>query len=125
MGKVKVLVLVADRNQLVADALVAAFVEVTAVDSRTATTLGEALVTAQATRPDLVLVDAWIAPSSVEDIVRQLKEVSPQSSVYVVASQIDAAFERRVKSAGGNGSCIKESVPDAARMMLAGLGACR
>src|ERR1051326_8937086 len=98
-----------------------AFLEVANVDVRIATSLGEALLTTQRMRPDLVLVDVWIGRSGVEDLVRQLKECAPDARVFVMASHIDAGFEQRALRGGAAGCCVKLQVPGAVTAMLQAL----
>jgi DNA-binding NarL/FixJ family response regulator len=112
------LVLVADRNRLVAEALMDAFLEVADVDVKVATSLGEAQLTTQRMRPDLVLVDVWMVRSGVEDLVRQLKECAPDARVFVMASHIDAGLEQRALRAGAAGCLVKLQVPGAVTAML-------
>jgi DNA-binding NarL/FixJ family response regulator len=122
MAKATTLILVADRNRLVAEALMDAFLEVVDVDCTIATSLAKAMLAAQLRQPALVLIDAWISRTGVEDLVRQIKECAPQSQVFVMASRVEPAFEQRAVGAGAAGCCEKESVPRNAKAMLATLG---
>src|ERR1700751_5913033 len=110
--------LIADRNRLGAEALMDAFLEVAAVDCTIATSLAKALLAAQLKQPELVLVDAWIARSDVEHVVRQLKECAPRSKVFVMASDVDAGFQRRALRGGAHSCHEKDKVPAAAQGML-------
>ena len=112
-------VLIADRNQLVAEALVDAFLDVAEVDARIVTSLPKALLTAQLQQPDLVLVDAWIGRTEVEEVVRQIKSCTPGARLFVMASRVEKDFERRARQAGADGCCETEEVPGNARAMLA------
>ena len=119
MTEPRTVVLIADRNQLVAEALVDPFLDVAEVDARIVTSLAKALLTAQLQQPDLVLVDAWIGRTEVEELVRQIKSCTPGARVFVMASKVEKAFERRAKQAGADGCCETEKVPSNARAMLA------
>lgn len=122
MARVRTLILVADRNRLVAEALMDAFLEIVEADVRIATSLGRAILTAQQTQPDLVLVDAWMGRARIEDVVRQLTECAPDSIVFVMATRCDSALTQRVRLAGAGGCCEKETVPDKVKAMLELLG---
>lgn len=112
----------ADRNRLVAEALVDAFLEVADIDGRIATSLAETLQATRRIQPDLILVDAWLDGTTLEPLVRELQECSPGARIYVMASTCDPALEHRATRAGAAGTFEKENVPDAVRSMLATLG---
>ena len=118
MARHTTVLLVADSNRLVAEALMDAFLEVAEVECSIATSLAKALLAAQLKQPDLVLVDAWIGRSDIEHIVHDIKACAPQSAVFVTASSVDPAFARRVKKAGAHGCYEKDKVPAAASAML-------
>lgn len=111
----------ADRNRLVAEALVDAFLEIADIDVRIASSLGEALHVARHAQPDLILVDAWLEGAAVEPLVHELNERSPGARVYVMASNCDVALERRATGAGAAGVFEKQDVPSAVSSMLATL----
>ena len=123
MARVRALILVADPNVLVAEALRDAFLELIDADVLIAASLSQALPTVQQTPPDLVLIDAWIGTSGIEHVVRQIKECSPGSRVFVMASCCDSALKRRARLAGAAGCFEKETVPERVAAMLESLGA--
>jgi DNA-binding NarL/FixJ family response regulator len=105
-------ILVADRHQLVGEAIRDVFREITGEDRvSTAYTLAAALVMAQRTGPGLILVDIWLGGHSLEDTVRQLKECSPRAEIIVTASRVDADLQRRALQAGAMGCIEKELIP--------------
>jgi DNA-binding NarL/FixJ family response regulator len=122
MARVRALILVADRNELVAEALRDAFLELIDADVQIATSLGQAILTVQRIPPDLVLVDAWISNSGIKHVVRQIKECSPDSKVFVMASHCDSALEQRARLVGATACYEKETVPGRVGAMLASLG---
>lgn len=115
MGTERIRILVAERSQLLGEALGAAFSEVNrAVDVSVAHGLVDALDVARRTSPDLVLMDAWLGRVSVEDSLRQIKECSPRSRIVVTSSHPDADLRRRVLKAGAMDHIVKDFVPSKA-----------
>lgn len=111
-------ILVADRNVLVVEALHDLFVELDGgTPVVTAGSLAETLAIAQRAHPELIVLDAWIGVD-VDSAVRQVLECSPRSAVFVMATNCDEEFERRMRRAGAAGAFEKEKMPAVARSIL-------
>lgn len=109
----------ADRNELVAEALKDMFEELDGgLQVQVANRLSDAIAIATRDQPELVVLDAWIGISDAEHAVRQILECSPGSSVFVMASTVDPELERRVRRAGAIGCCEKERLPASAGEIL-------
>lgn len=112
MGEARIRILVAERNQLLGEALGAVFSDMNrAIDISVAAGLASALDMTRRTAPDLVLMDAWLGRVSVEDTMRQIKECSPRSRIVVTSSHPDADLRRRVLKAGAMDHVVKDMVP--------------
>jgi DNA-binding NarL/FixJ family response regulator len=126
MGARRFRILVAERNRMMAEAIRDVFVEATGDDQVSiANSLAAALLLAQRTTPDLMVLDIWLGGRSLEDALRQLKECSPRSVIIVAASHVDADLERRVLQAAGMGCVEKERLPAMAAGIIERLGAAR
>jgi DNA-binding NarL/FixJ family response regulator len=111
-------ILVADRNVLVVEALQDLFVELGGGTTvMTAGGLAETLAMAQRAQPELIVLDAWIGADA-DSAVRQVLECSPHSAVFVMATDCDEDFERRMRRAGAAGSFEKERMPAVATAIL-------
>ncbi|HET9410472.1 MAG TPA: hypothetical protein VFO75_01190 [Candidatus Dormibacteraeota bacterium] len=111
-------ILIADRNALVLEALEDLFVELDGdVSVLTAGSLIETLEIARREEPELIVIDAWMGVDS-DKAVRQVLECSPRSALFVMATNCDEEFERRMRQAGATGSCEKEEMPAGARHIL-------
>jgi DNA-binding NarL/FixJ family response regulator len=114
----RIQILVADRNVLVVEALLDLFVELNGgTPVLTAGTLQETLTIAQHEQPELIVIDAWIGADA-DQTIRDVVERSPRSAVFVMATNCDSQFERRMIRAGATGCCEKEAVPARARSIL-------
>ena len=111
-------VLIADRNALVVEALEDLFVELNGGTTvLTAGSLRETLEIARREEPELIVMDAWMGTEA-DQAVRQVLECSPRSAVFVMATNCDEEFERRMRRAGATGACEKEEMPAGARHIL-------
>jgi DNA-binding NarL/FixJ family response regulator len=72
-----------------------------------ATTCGEALVMAKSVKPDLALVDLTLPDGDGLDLIRQLKEISPDCGVLVFSMQCELRFGPRALKAGARGYLMK------------------
>jgi len=90
----------------------------------TAGGLAEALAVAQRAQPELIVLDAWIGADA-DSAVRQVLECSPDSAVFVMATDCDEVFEQRMRRAGAAGSFEKERMPAVAPSILDAVGARR
>ncbi len=114
----RIQILIADRNVLVVEALVDLFVELDGgAPVLTAGSLQETLTIARRERPELIMIDAWIGADA-DEAIRQVVERSPTSAVFVMATNCDPDFERRILRAGATGCCEKEAVPARARSIV-------
>lgn len=118
MGGHDVKILVAEGNQLLAEAIGDLFAE--ANDGHpvlTARNVREAVEVARREAPDLVVIDHWIGRDNVEGAVRALLVESPRSSVFVMTTRVDEAMSRRIRSIGAG--CIdKETLHDRAHELV-------
>ena len=48
-----------------------------------------------------------------------MRECSPRSALFVMATNCDEVFERRMRLAGATGACEKEELPAGAHHILA------
>jgi DNA-binding NarL/FixJ family response regulator len=111
-------ILIADRNLLVVEAVEDLFVELNnGTPVLTAGSLQEMLTIAQREQPELIVIDPWIGADA-DQVVREVVEGSPRSTVFVMATNCDQAFERRMVRAGATGCCDKEEIPARARSIL-------
>ena len=111
-------ILIADRNALVVEALEDLFVELAGVNTvLTAASLQETLEIARREQPELIVIDAWMGINAV-DAVRQVLECSPGSALFVMATNCDEEFERRMRRAGATGAWEKEEMPAGAQHIL-------
>lgn len=111
-------ILIADRNALVVEALKDLFVELDGGAAvLTASSLMETVETARREQPDLIVIDAWMGVDA-DKAVRQVLECSPRSAVFVMATNCDGEFGRRMAQAGATGSYEKEEMPAGARHIL-------
>jgi len=111
-------ILVAESNQLLAEAIGDLFAE--ANDGHpvlTARSVPEAVEVARREAPDLVVIDHWIGRDSVEGAVRAVLVESPRSSVFVMTTRVDETMSSRIRSLGA--ACIdKETLHDRARELV-------
>jgi DNA-binding NarL/FixJ family response regulator len=111
-------ILIADRNSLVVEALEDLFVELgDGTTVLTAASFSETLEIARREQPELIVIDAWMGVDA-GDAVRRLLECSPRSALFVMATNCDDEFDRRMRRAGAAGSCEKEQMPAGARDIL-------
>jgi len=111
--------LIADRNALVVEAIQDLFAELDGVMSvLTAASLPETLAIARREQPDLIVINACMGIEA-DDAVRQVLECSPGSVLFVMATNCDDDFERRMRRAGATGAWEKEDMPAGARHILA------
>jgi len=111
-------ILIADRNALVVEAIEDLFADLDgATIVLTAASLLETLEIARREQPDLIVIDAWMGIDAV-DAVRQVLECSPRSALFVMATNCDEEFERRMRRAGATGACEKEEMPTGAHHIL-------
>jgi len=104
-------ILIADRSALVVDAIVDLFVELDGdATVMTAANLMETLEIARREQPELIVSDACMGIDT-DDAVRQVLECSPRSALFVMATNCDDVFERRVRRAGATGAWEKEEMP--------------
>ena len=111
--------LIADRNALVVEAVEDLFVEL-AGDAAvlTAASLVETLEIARREQPDLIVINACMGIEA-DDAVRQVLACSPRSALFVMVTECDEEFERRMRRAGATGAWEKEDMPAGARHILA------
>jgi DNA-binding NarL/FixJ family response regulator len=115
----QVRMLIADRNALMVEAVQDLFVELDGGASvLKAGSLPEALEIARREQPELIVIDAWMGTEA-DDAVRQVLECSPGSALFVMATNCDDEFERRMRGAGATGAWEKEDMPAGARHILA------
>ncbi len=111
-------VLIADRHALVVEALEDLFVELDGgMTVLTAASLLETLQIARREQPELIVIDAWMGVGA-DDAVRQVLECSPRSALFVMATDCDEEFERRMRRSGAAGCFEKEGMPAAAPLIL-------
>lgn len=111
MGQKAVRILVAEANDLLGHAIADVFRETAAgATVHVARTLPDALAYSSFFHCELVVVDAWISHAPVEHLVAQFLAVAPGTVVVVVATLVDADFERRAKAAGAAACIEKEAV---------------
>ena len=72
-----------------------------------AATRGEALELARAVQPALALVDLTLPDGDGLDLIRELKEVSPECGVLVFSMQCELRFGPRALKAGARGYLMK------------------
>jgi len=110
--------LIADRNALVVEAVEDLFMEL-AGDATvlTAASLVETLDIARREQPDLIVINACMGIEA-DDAVRQVLECSPGSALFVMATNCDEEFDRRMRRAGATGAWEKEDMPAGARHIL-------
>jgi len=110
--------LIADRNALVVEAIEDLFAELDGVMTvLTAASLPETLAIARREQPDLIVINACMGIEA-DDAVRQVLECSPGSALFVMATNCDDEFERRMRRAGATGAWEKEDMPAGARHIL-------
>jgi DNA-binding NarL/FixJ family response regulator len=115
----QVRMLIADRNALVVEAIQDLFVELDGGASvLKAASLPETLEIARREQPELIVIDAWMGIDA-GDAVRQLLACSPRSALFVMVTECDEEFERRMRRAGATGAWEKEAMPAGARHILA------
>lgn len=118
----KIKILVADDNSAVLLAtadLVMDFPDVLVVSL--ASTVDEAIHSANAQRPELVLIDAWLKGGGAEKVARRLALTSPSTVVVALASAREADLSRRLQEAGVFGCFDKESLVSALPGILGAL----
>ena len=110
----------AERNDLLAEALVDIFVELDrGATVQAASTMAEALALTLREQPHVVVLDAWLGRhSDAANSVRQVLECSPRSLVVVIATAIDTDFEIRMRKAGAAYCVRKESVASFAHAII-------
>ena len=113
----------AERHRLVAEAIRDVFLEIDGDHQVSiANSLAAALMIAQRSAPDLMLVDSGLGGHSVEDTLRQLRECSPRSRIMVTTSHADAELQRRVSRAEGTGCIERDDIPTRAAGIIEQLG---
>ncbi len=114
MGGRAVKILVAERNDLLAEAIGDLFAEANGgLPVLTARSVAEALKMARHELPDLVLLDHRIGQENVETAVRDLRASSPTSAVIVITTGVDDAMVSRMRALGAR--CVeKDLLHDAA-----------
>jgi response regulator of citrate/malate metabolism len=119
-------ILVAERNRLVAEAIRDVFLEL-AGDHQVsiANSLAAALIIAQRTSPDLLVVGMWLGGHSFEDMIRQLEECSPYAGIMVTTSHVDAELQRRALRAGAIDCVVRDQLLTRAAGIVEQLGAGR
>jgi DNA-binding NarL/FixJ family response regulator len=111
-------ILIADRNAMVVEAVKDLFVELDGgAGVLTAGSLEEALQIAQREQPELIVIDAWMGADA-DVAVGQVLACSPGSGVFVMATDCDEEFDRRMRRAGATGCCEKADMPAKARLIL-------
>jgi len=119
-------ILVAERNRLVAEAIRDVFLELTGAHQVSiANSLAAALIIAQRTSPDLMLVGMWLGGHSLEDMLRQLEECSPHAGIMVTTSHIDTDLQRRALRAGAIDCVERDQILTRAAGIIEQLGAGR
>ena len=110
----------AERNDLLSEALVDIFLELDrGATVQAASTMAETLALTAREQPHVVVLDAWLSRrSDTANSVRQVLECSPRSLVVVIATAIDADFEVRMRNAGAAYCVPKESVAAFAHSIL-------
>jgi DNA-binding NarL/FixJ family response regulator len=87
-------------------------------------TAEQAVVTARALQPDLVLLDLLLPGKSGYDALRDLAEVAPAARIVVLSSQMDPSGVRRTMASGAHGYVPKRAseaeLIDAIRRVAAG-----
>ena len=118
MGGHDVKILVAEDNQLLAEAIGDLFAE--ANDGHpvfTARNVREAVEVARREAPDLVVIDHSIGRGDLEGAVRAILVESPRSSVFVMTTRVDETMSSRITSLGA--SCIdKETLHERASELV-------
>jgi DNA-binding NarL/FixJ family response regulator len=119
----RIKILVAEGNDLLADALAEIFMELAGGAAVCkASTVAEALECAGRVRPDLILLDAWMARGHPETTVRSLHQRSPGSVVVVMATTLDPDFSLRMQMAGASECVQKDTLATSARGIVDGIG---
>jgi DNA-binding NarL/FixJ family response regulator len=119
-------ILVAERNRLVAEAIRDVFLELTGDHQVSiANSLAAALIIAQRSSPDLLVVGMWLGGSSPEDMLRQLEECSPHARIMVTTSHIDPDLQRRALGAGAVECVERDQILTRAAGIVEQLGAGR
>jgi len=118
MGRHAVKILVAEGNDLLAEAIADLFAEANGgLPVLTARSVAEAVTIVRHERPDLVLLDHRIGRENVESAVRDLRASSPKSAVIVITTGVDDALVSRMKALGAR--CVeKDLLHDAAPTIL-------
>jgi DNA-binding NarL/FixJ family response regulator len=109
VGGHAVKILVAEGNDLLAEAIADLFAE--ANDGQpvlTARSVAEAVTIVRHERPDLVLLDHRIGRENVESAVRDLRASSPRSAVIVITTGVDDAMVSRMEALGAR--CVEKDL---------------
>lgn len=61
-------------------------------------------------RPDLVLIDAWLSGGGSELATSEIKRVSPDTAIVVLASYEEAELRRRLEAVGAIGCYDKQEL---------------
>lgn len=119
MGGRDIKVLVADPSRLVAEALRDMFLEVDSSASvLTAHTPQEAVEIAVRERPDLIVIDAWMAHGDSLEVVRRLVETVPASELVVMATKVDEVLTSRMRTLGAATCIEKDRLPACAGFLV-------